>query len=117
MIALDEDALLCDFAEVYHIYDIYKMNPEYIATLAKGLKNDSRIMMAISGLRVDVQTLLLAHIADSTAINTWFHSEDAQKNQNRPKSMIELLTGQNEQKFGFDSGAEFDEKWRAMTSE
>ena len=117
MIALDGDALLCDFAETYHIYDIYEYAPEYIATLAKGLRNDSRIMMAISGLRVDVKTLLLAHIADNTAINTWFHSEDGQKNQNRPKSILGTITGQVTEGPGFDSGEEFDEKWRSMTSE
>ena len=36
MIALDEDALLCDMAETYHIFNMYEMPALYIATLAKG---------------------------------------------------------------------------------
>ena len=43
MMALDEDALICDFAETYHIYNIYGMPVQYIATLAIGLRDDSRI--------------------------------------------------------------------------
>lgn len=117
MIALDEDALLCDMAETYHIFNMYEMPALYIATLAKGLRESSRIMMAINGLKVDVKTLLLAHIADNTAINTWFKTEDGQKNQNRPPSMIMILTGKTVEKIGFDSGIDFDEEWRRLTSE
>lgn len=117
MIALDEDALLCDMAETYHIYNMYEMPAIYVATLAKGLRNDSRIMMAVCGLKVDIKTLLLAHIADSTAINTWFHSEDGQKNQNRPPSMIKILSGIKTEESGFDCGEDFDKKWRELTGE
>ena len=117
MIALDEDALLCDMAETYHIFNIYEMPALYIATLAKGLRESSRIMMAINGLKVDVKTLLLAHIADSSAINVWFQTEDGQKGQNRPPSMVRILSGNMEATTGFDNGADFDEKWRKLTSE
>ena len=117
MIALDEDALLCDLAETYHIFNMYDMPVLLIATLAQGLRSDSRIMMAINGLKVDVKTLLLAHIADSTAINTWFKTEDGQKGHNRPQSMLQLMTGNIPENVGCDSGEDFDEKWRKLTSE
>ena len=117
MIALDEDALLCDMAETYHIYNMYEMPALYIATLAKGLRENSRIVMAINGLKVDVKTLLLAHIADNSAINVWFQTEDGQKGQNRPPSMVKILTGKAEEKIGFESGDDFDEEWRRLTSE
>lgn len=117
MIALDEDALLCDMAETYHIFNMYEMPVMYIATLAKGLRSDSRIMMAINGLKVDVKTMLLAHIADSSSTNVWFQTEDGQKGQNRPQSMVKLLSGQLEEEKGFDNGADFDEKWRKLTGE
>lgn len=116
MIATDEDALLCDMAETYHIYNMYELPVLYAATLACGLRLDSRIKCAINGLRVDVTTLLLARIADSSAINVWFQTEDGQKGFNRPQSMIQLLT-QEKKEFGFDSGDEFDKRWREMTGE
>ncbi len=117
MIALDEDALLCDMAETYHIFNIYEMPALYIATLAKGLRDDSRIKMAISGLKVDIKALLLAHIADNTAITMWFHSEDGQKNQNRPPSMLKAIQGVKTEEPGFDSGEEFDKEWRKLRGE
>ena len=93
------------------------MDPGLIATLAVGLRSDSRIKMEANGLKVDSKTLLLAHIADNTAINTWFKTEDGQKNQNRPPSMLQILTGNMQQEIGFDSGNEFEKKWRELTSE
>ena len=87
----------------------------YIATLAAGLRNDSRIMMAVSGLKVDVKTLLLAHIADNTAINTWFKTEDAQKGRNRPKSLVKsLTTDKSEIARGFESGEDFIKEWNRI---
>ena len=117
MIALDEDALLCDLAETYHVFNMRGMDPGLIATLAAGLRSNSRIKMLACGLKVDTKTLLLAHIADNTAINTWFKTEDGQKGYNRPPSMIQILTGDIHEETGFDSGEEFEKKWRELTSE
>ena len=58
MVALDEDALICDFAETYHIYDYRRLPVEYAATLAYGLRENSRIRMVQSGLKVELNTLL-----------------------------------------------------------
>lgn len=116
MIALDEDALICDFAETYHIYDIYALPVFYAATLAVGLKADSRIMMAMNGLKVDIKTLLLARIADSCAINVYFKTQDAETGQNRPKSMVAVLTGaiQEDENRNFESGEDFIKEWRRI---
>ena len=117
MIATDEDALICDLAETYHIYDMRKMPALYIATLAMGLRHNSRIMMSVNGLKVDINTLLLAHIADNTAINAWFKTEDGQKGINRPPSMLRLLSDIKTEKPGFDSGEDFEKEWRRITGE
>lgn len=45
MIALDEEALICDFAETYHIYDYRSLPARLAATYAVGLRNESRIKM------------------------------------------------------------------------
>jgi len=115
MIATDEDALICDFAETYHIYNIYEMPVMYIATLAMGLRQNSRIMMAISGLKVDIYSLLLAHIADNTAINFYAKTKDAEKGRNRPKSLLKLLTtDKSEIPRGFDNGDDFIKEWKRI---
>ena len=115
MIATDKDALICDFAESYHIYDMRQFPVLYIATLAKGLRHDSRIMMAVNGLKVDLNTLLLAHIADNTAINTWFKTKDAQYGNNRPPSMIKTLTRKDSEiAREFVDGDDFIEEWRRL---
>ena len=92
MIALDEDALICDFAEFYHIYNIFDYPADYIATLAIGLRDNSRIKLKLLGLRVDINMLLLAHIADNTAINVYAKTKDAKSGKNRPTSFVNLFT-------------------------
>lgn len=115
--ALDEDALICDLAETYHIFDMYQLPCEFIAKLACGLRDNSRIKMKAAGLEVDINRLLLAHIADNTAINTWFKTEDGQKGQNRPKSYVRILTekiDESKTARGFESSADFDAEWRRI---
>ena len=117
MIALDEDALICDFAETYHIYDMYRYPVEYIATLAIGLRDNARIKLKAAGLGADINRLLLAHIADNTAINLWLKTEDAKKGMNRPKSIVEALTMKidpSKEVQAFESGADFDAEWRKI---
>ena len=117
MIALDEDALVCDLAETYHIYDMYRMPCEYIATLAKGLRDNSRIKMKAVGLEVDLDRLLLAHIADNTAINVWLKTKDAEKGRNQPKSFVRVLTDKiddSKKAKQFETSADFDEEWRRI---
>lgn len=120
MIALDEDALICDFAETYGIYSIYEMPVTYIATLAVGLRYDSRIMMAINGLEadIDLKTLLLAHIADYSAKNVYMKTKDAEKGINPPKSFVKILMGNDEEKVkGFESGDDFMKEWERINNE
>lgn len=117
MIALDEDALICDFAEFYHIYNIYEYPPIYIATLAIGLRDNSRIKLKLLGLRVDLEMLLLAHIVDNTAINIWAKTKDAKNNINRPQSFVELLSKKKESKEKareFNSGEDFEKERRRL---
>lgn len=117
MIALDEDALICDMAETYRIYDMYSVPVEYVATLAIGLRDSSRIKQKTLGLEVDVNTLLLAHIVDNTAINVWMKTEDAQHGRNRPKSTVEALTiklDKRKQVMTFETSDDFEAKWREI---
>ena len=58
------DELTCDMAETYGIFDIKRVPASLAATLAVGLRDDSRVKMAKSGILVDNKTLLLSVIVD-----------------------------------------------------
>lgn len=64
MIAIDEDALICDLAETYHIYDYRSLPVELVATFSCGLRDDSRIKMKIRGVTTSETNLLIATVAD-----------------------------------------------------
>lgn len=93
MIAADEHALICDLAEVYHIYDYRAIPVRLAATLAAGLGPDSRIAMSISGRKISTDTMLLATIADAVRFVAWSKTTDAQKNKGKPESLLQLLLG------------------------
>lgn len=115
MIADDEDALICDFAEYYRIYNIYEMDVEYIATLALGLRDNSRTKMKASGLMVDPEVLLLARIADNTTFNLYAKTKDAAKGRNRPKSIVEALVKKEKNGIrGFETVEAFEAEMRRL---
>lgn len=64
MIKTDEDALICDLAETYQIYNYRSLPVPLVATLAAGLRDDSRIRLKQNKQRVSNTDLLLAVIAD-----------------------------------------------------
>lgn len=110
MIATDRDALVCDMAETYGLYDLWSLPVDTVATLACGLRDDSRIKLKLSGLATDTKTILLASAVDRLSILVWAQTEDGQKNRNRPESIVEAITGQEQAKpvEGFDSVEEFE---------
>lgn len=103
MIARNENALICDFAETYHIYDYKSMPPKQAAILAVGLPQDSRIKREISGQKQTTDILLLAAIADALNTLVWFQTKDGQRGINRPDSILRRLTEEQEEYEAFDS--------------
>lgn len=89
MWAYDSDALICDFAETYHIYDLDVLPPLTAATLAEGLRKDSRIKVKMSGAARDENTMILAAIFDAVRVIVWAKTKDAERGRNRPKSLVE----------------------------
>ena len=115
MIALDEDALICDMAETYRIYNMEQFPVEYVAILAYGLKDNSRIKMRANGLKAEINTLLLAHIADNTAINYYIKTKDAKTGRNKPKSKVAALVDtEDKHAKQFDDGDSFLKEWRRL---
>ena len=91
MIQTDEDALICDLAETYHIYDYRQLPLTQVAIFAIGLKDDSRIKMKMSGQLVPMETLLLAGISDRLSVLLWRQTKDGQKGRNMPTMILDTL--------------------------
>lgn len=68
MMDLDEDALVCDFAETYQIYDYRSLPLQLVATLAAGLRDNSRIKLLQAKAPADLETMILATIADNLSL-------------------------------------------------
>ena len=89
MLSTDEGALICDFAETYHILDFRELPARRAALLACGLGKDSRIRRALSGQRVSDQELLLATIADALHVISWQIGNG--KKRDLPVSIVDRL--------------------------
>lgn len=68
MMHADRDALLCDLAETYHVYDLKALPVQTLAALSFGLRDDSRIKMKLSGLVYVSPIILQAEIVDNLAL-------------------------------------------------
>ena len=93
MIALDEDALICDLAETYHIYDYRSLPVKLVATLSAGLRDDSRIKLRAAGSPVSLNTILLASIADRVELFRYGFTSKAKDGTSAPVSIAETLLG------------------------
>lgn len=58
------DELTCDMAETYGIFDIKRVPVRLLATLAVGLRDDSRVKRAKSKTIIDDKVIMLAYIVD-----------------------------------------------------
>ena len=98
MVATDEDDLICDFAEVYHVYDWRSIPVKLAATLAAGLPDNSRSIGRLVGLPCGMDTLLLAAIADRLSLLVWSKTKDAQKGRKRPQMITDGLLKKSDKK-------------------
>lgn len=112
MIQTDEDALICDLAETYHIYDYRSLPLRLVATFSVGLRDDSRIMKKIRNEKVSPQILLIASAVDRLSLLVWAKTKNGQKGMNKPKMLVDQLIGnaQKEDIESFDSGDDFEKR-------
>lgn len=115
MIIEDEDALICDFAETYSIYDYRSLPVELAATLACGLRENSRIMMKLRGEKVSSDMAMQAMHLDALNMLVWMQTKDAAKGRNRPKSVYKAMTEEHKEKVvAFESGEELMKELRRI---
>ena len=116
MLAEDRDALICDLAETYGIFDYRALPVSQLATLAAGLRGDSRIKMRLSGSKIPRSEMLLAAAVDRLSLLVWFLSKEGTE---RPKSILDILLGEKEESrsdaVAFETGEDFEAEWRRMT--
>lgn len=91
MLATSETALICDFAEYYHVLDWRGLPLKTVAALAAGLREDSRSMMALKNSKLTRDEVLKAIMVDRLSMLVWTKTKDAEHNRNRPKSILEMM--------------------------
>ncbi|MFS7403432.1 DUF5361 domain-containing protein [Carnobacterium maltaromaticum] len=117
MIRVNEDALICDLAETYKIYDYKQLPLTLVAVFSCGLRETSRIKMQLSGQNVPLDSLLLAGISDRLSLLLWYKTKDGQKGKNRPTSVVDSLTTQpkkEKNEIVFKTGEDFEEMRRRL---
>lgn len=111
MIKIDKDALLCDLAETYQIYDFRQLPLTTVAVFSCGLSEDSRIKMKINNQKVKLDQIILMNISDTLKLLLWSKTKDGQKGRNKPAmwtSLLEKPKVKNE--IVFDSSEDFERK-------
>lgn len=120
MIKFDEEALICDLAETYHIYDYKQLTAQQVAVFSCGLRENSRIKMKHNDQVIPFETVLLAGMHDNLSLLLWSKTEAAQKGKNKPKLVLEALrpkTGKKKEVVSFTSGEDFEKAWKALSGE
>lgn len=123
MVVFDEDALICDMAETYGIFDMYSMPAQLVATLAVGLRDDSRIKIKMSGMKMEFQKYILAALFDKVNWLCWTKTKDATHGAHVPGRILDLLlqtesrTDNTDDLMIFDSPDAFEEARRKMLGE
>lgn len=118
MLAEGRDELVCDFAETYHVLDLWALPVPLMATLAAGLRDNSRVKMKMAGLMYIPPEVLLPRVTDVlTAI-----AVGLSKNAKMPPLMMDVMTGKAKPKeektepvMSFDSTEDFDAMWAQLT--
>ncbi len=111
MISVDEDALICDLAETYHIHDYKQLPVTKVAVFSCGLRDNSRIRMKLSGQKIPFDTVLLASMTDALKLIWWSKTKDGEKGKNAPTSITEKLFESGpkvKNEVVFDSGEDFE---------
>ena len=120
MLRYDRDAVICDLAETYGIFNYRALPVSLLATLAVGLRENSRIKMKLSGVRIPRADIFLAAAVDRLSIIAWMLSEDGANGTNRPGSVLDTLLENPKQESTnnvevYDTPEEYEEEWLRRT--
>lgn len=88
--------MICDMAETYGVLDMQALPVSTLATLASGLRDNSRIKLKMLSMPVSQETLLMALMTDALNTIVWSKTEAAKKGEGKPTSIAAALLGQAE---------------------
>lgn len=111
MRAVDEAALICDFAEFYHIYDWEQFPLQRQAILACGLPEGSRIIRKLTKQKAPLDTVLLMAVVDSIrSLEYTYVSAHSKKKPKKPESLLSAF-GKDKTKDvqAYDSAEDFEQ--------
>jgi len=120
MLRIDRDAVICDLAETYGIFNHRALPVKLLATLVVGLREDSRIMRKISGVKISRGDILLAAVLDRLTMIAWMLSEDGANGATRPRSVLDVLLGVPKQTPAsdvevYDTPEDYEDEWFRRT--
>jgi hypothetical protein len=110
------DELTCDMAETYGVFDVKRVPVQLLATLAVGLRDDSRVKRAASKTPYSDDTILLASIADSLRWLVWSKTEDGINGRNCPKPIIGFYLNRAEPESEYESFESPEDFWEWANS-
>lgn len=111
MMATNKTALICDLAETYGVLNYKEIPVETLAALSVGLRENSRIRMIMTDNKVEQDVLLLAAAVDRLTFLAWSKTKDAEKGLNRPRSIVDIITGKPQKEndiMAFNTAEEFE---------
>ena len=115
MMGLDEDALICDLAETYQIFDYRSLPVKLVATLSAGLRDNSRIKLLMADSPVDLETIILSAIADNLSLLRAGMSKD---NRSKPYLFTEAIRGERKPKVkAFKTSEDFEAALKRIRGE
>ena len=124
MIFTDEEALICDLAETYQIFDYRSLPVRTAATLSAGLREHSRIKTKLRGEKAIEPEDLLVQVIDMLAGILWlfggYGELDAPptiKDEIRGRKNEEAQGSQKRGAKAFATGADFDAAWNRNKKE
>lgn len=106
-----EDELVCDFAEVYRVYDLRSLPPVTAARLTCGLSADSRAWRKIRGEQLKFGERLAVLTFDVLAQIRFYAARGAGYKAAFPKALYAELAGGTKSEsgiVGFDSAEDFE---------
>lgn len=118
MLREDKAALICDLAETYGILDYRGLPVQLLATLASGLREDSRIKTSLSGTKATRGEILLAAAVDRLSIMVWSMTENGRKGIDQPKSVLDAMLGEagkTGETVAFATAEDFEAEWERIT--
>lgn len=101
-------------AETYGVFDYRALPLPLVATLAAGLREDSRVRMKHSNTIITSNSMLMIAIIDRLNWLIWSKTKDAQKGRNRPKPIMDSFFSKESQIRTYASGKDFEDARKKM---